>query len=254
MKIISWNVNGLKSVINQGFYKTISQLNADFICLQETKISEQLELKLENYYQYFNLCRKSGYAGVGILAKEKPLKVIMGMEIEDTYGEIYQTDNESRVITLEYNDFYIVSTYIPHSQTYERKLYRQTFDDNFIKYIEKLNETKDIIICGDFNIHKSKIDIANFKKHKFINVFEDEELGNFNRLLDIGFIDTYRFMHPQMRDFTFWTNSESSRKNAGWRLDYILVSNFLRSVIREANILQNIGGSDHCPIELVLKM
>lgn len=256
MKIISWNVNGLKSVINKGFYKTISQLDADFVCMQETKISKELEeLKFDNYYQYYNLCKKSGYSGVGIIAKKEPLNVIVGMEIEDEYGEMYQADNESRVIALEYNDFFIASVYVPHAQGIDRNNYRQNFDNFFVEYVRGLNKQKDTIICGDFNICHKNIDICNIQKHSFIDSFSNEAKANFNELLEEGFVDTYRYMHPQMREYTFWNNTDDRKeKNSGWRLDYILVSEYLKKNIREANILKDIGGSDHCPIELVLKV
>lgn len=256
MKIISWNVNGLKSVVNKEFNASVSQLNADFICLQETKISKKIEeLKLDNYYQYYNFCKKSGYSGVGILAREKPINILIGMENEDNEGEITNVDNESRVITLEYNNFFIVSVYVPHVQGNTRYNYRQNFDEYFIEYINKLNKIKDIIICGDFNICHKKIDVCNFQKHTFLDTFTDEGKANFEELLEIGFIDTFRYMHPQMREYTFWNNTDSrEEKQTGWRLDYILVSKYLKKDIRQANILKEIGGSDHCPIELVLKV
>jgi len=256
MKIISWNVNGLKAIMNKNFKKSLSQLNADFVCLQEIKTCEDLlNVGFEKYYKYFNYSKKSGYSGVGILTKSEPINIIMGMEIENEYGEMYQADNEARLITLEYDDLYLVNVYVPHSSKNERKIYRQKFDNSFIEYVEQLEIVKNTIICGDFNIHKNNIDICNFQKHNFINHFEDEERANFQSLLDIGFIDSYRYMHPQMREFSFWTNSDNREtKDAGWRLDYILVSNYLKSSIREANILKEIGGSDHCPVELIIKM
>ena len=191
-----------------------------------------------------------------IQTKEKAHNVLMGIELENEYGEIENIDNESRVITLEYNDFFIVNVYVPCSQAgLERRKYRMEFDSNFCEYIENLNNKKNVIICGDFNICHNNIDICNVKKHRNLEIFSDEERANFNDLLDVGFIDTYRYMHPQMRKYTFWTNDIVDRQNCefGWRLDYILVSEYMRTDIREANILTEITGSDHCPIELVIK-
>jgi len=254
MKIISWNINGLKSILEKNFCTNISQLEADFICMQETKISKEIKLKLDSYHKYFNYSKKRGYSGVGILAKEKPIDVYIGMPAEDEEGIIYDRDTESRVITLEYNNYFIVSVYLPHVKDKNRSNYRQSFDEHFIKYVTKLNEKKDTIICGDFNICHKTIDICNMKKHTFLDDFSDEIKANFNELLNEGFIDTYRYMHPQMREYTFWNNTDNrAEKQTGWRLDYILVSEYLRKGIRQANILKEIGGSDHCPVELVLK-
>ncbi len=253
MKVVSWNVNGLKSVMQKDFIENINQLNADFICIQETKISKKTEIKVKEYYQYYNYCKKAGYSGVAIFTKEKPINVLVGIEIENEDDEIEDIDNESRVITLEYEDFYIVSVYVPHSQG--RYSYRMNFDYNFIRYIEKLQNKKDVIICGDFNICHKKIDVCDFERHKFLDHFSDEERANFEELLNLGLIDTYRYLHPQMREYTFWKHSDSrDTKKTGWRLDYILISEYLKKDIREANIFKNIQGSDHCPIELIIKI
>lgn len=257
MKIITWNVNGLRSVINKGFNKIIKDLNADIICIQETKItSEMKDWKIEGYYNYFNYSKKGGYSGVAILSKEKAENVILGIELEDEDGEDNNIDYESRVITVEYNDFFVVSVYVPCTQSsIARTNYRMEFDYNFNEYIDKLNQKKDVIICGDFNVCYKDIDICNLDKHKSLEVFSDEERANFKDLLNLGFIDTYRYMHPQMRKYTFWTNAVDRTKNDfGWRLDYILISEYLRKNIREANILTEIDGSDHCPVELVIKV
>ncbi|MBE5806659.1 MAG: exodeoxyribonuclease III [Clostridiales bacterium] len=254
MRIITWNVNGLRSVINKGFKKVVEELSADIICIQETKItSEMKDFKLEGYYNYFNYSKKGGYSGVAIFSKEKAEDVRLGIELEDEEDNI---DYESRVITVEYNDFFVVSVYVPCSQSnQERTNYRMEFDYNFNEYIEKLNQRKDVIICGDFNVCHKNIDICNLDKHKSLEVFSDEERANFKELLELGFIDTYRYMHPQMRKYTFWTNAVDRTKNEyGWRLDYILVSEYLKKNIREANILTEIEGSDHCPVELVIKI
>lgn len=257
MKIISWNVNGLKSAMNNGFESIINDLSPDIVCLQETKLTKELkEIQLEKYYKYYNFTEKAGYSGVAIFSKEKAENVIIGMKEEYEDGDFEELDDEARVITVEYNEFFIVSVYVPCSQsTNDRKNYRMEFDYNFCEYIEKLNNKKDVIICGDFNVCFKNIDICNLNKHKTIEVFSDEERAGFKELLNLGFIDTYRFMHPQMRKYTFWTNDIINREKSefGWRLDYILISDFLKKNIREANILTEIEGSDHCPIELVLK-
>lgn len=255
MKIISWNVNGLKAIIKKDFENTINKLNADIICIQETKISKKSEYNiLTNYHQYFNFSQKAGYSGVAILSKMQPVNILYGMEVENEYEELENMDTESRVITLEFNNFFVVSVYVPSSQV--RKDYRLDFDYNFLKYIEKLHNVKDVIICGDFNICHEKIDVCNRKKHQFLETFSDEERANFDELLNLGLIDTYRYMHPQMKAYSFWTNDikDRSKSEFGWRLDYILISEYLKQDIRQANILREIEGSDHCPIELILKV
>ena len=257
MKIISWNVNGLRAVLKNQFEDNIKTLDPDFICIQETKLKEELEnTYLSNYYKYFNFSRRLGYSGVAIFSKKKADNIIVGMKLENECGELENFDVESRVLTLEYNDFYIVSVYVPYSQTRRnREDFRIEFDEKFQKYIEKLNDTKNVIVCGDFNVCHKDIDIYNLEKHENLKIFADEKRANFNELLkELNLIDTYRFMHPQMRKFTYWTNEINNRNRSGWRLDYILVSEFLRKNIRQANILDGITGSDHCPIELIIKM
>ena len=254
MKIISWNVNGLKSIIDNEL-NSILKTNADIICLQETKIAKPTENINIKYNQYHHQSKKAGYSGVAIFSKEKAENIIQGIEIENEYGEPENVDDEGRVLTAEYNDFFIVNVYVPCSQTnIDRRNERYEFDTNLRNYIEKLNQTKNVIICGDFNVCHKNIDICNIDKHKHKELFSDEERGNFDELLEIGLIDTYRYMHPQMRRYTFWQHKEDRETNKwGWRLDYILVSNYLRKNIREANILSQITGSDHCPIELIMK-
>lgn len=258
MKIISWNVNGLRSAIKDGFIDFINESSPDIVCIQETKITSKMkDFDIDGYYKYFNYTKKSGYSGVAILSKEEAVNVTLGIEAENEYGEMEDIDYESRVLTLEYNDFYIVSVYVPCSQrTLNRISYRTDFDNNLLEYIEGLNNIKDVIVCGDFNVCHKDIDICNLSKHQNIEVFSDEERGSFNDLLNLGLIDTYRYMHPQMRKYTFWTNDIEDRVkcNYGWRLDYILVSEYLKKEIREANILTEIKGSDHCPIELVIRI
>ena len=178
---------------------------------------------------------------------------MVGIEIENDEEEFENIDKESRVITAEYDEFYIVSVYVPHSQG--RYNYRQNFDYDFLQYIEKLQSEKDVIICGDFNICHKKIDVCNFEHHTFLDNFADEEKANFDELLNLGFIDSYRYMHPQMREYTFWKHQDNrEEKRNGWRLDYILVSEYLKKKVREANILKEIRGSDHCPVELIIKI
>lgn len=235
----------------------MKEISADVICIQETKITGELkELKLDDYYKYFNYSKRAGYSGVAIFSKEKAENIFIGIETENEYGELENSDEESRVLTVEYNDFFVVSVYVPCSQSnLQRKNERMDFDYEFCNYIKRLNDIKNVIVCGDFNICHRNIDICNLEKHKNIEVFSDEERANFNELLNIGLIDTYRYMHPQMRKYTFWTNDVKDRINCqcGWRLDYILISDFIKGDMRQANILTEIKGSDHCPIELVIK-
>ena len=253
MRVISFNVNGLQAIIKNNFCDNMKRINADIICMQETKVSKNPNIELEGYYQYYNYCTKSGYSGVAILTKQKPIDVILGIEVENEEGEIENIDNESRVITAEYDEFYIVNVYVPQSQG--RYNYRMNFDNNFIEFIEKLQNKKDLIICGDFNITHKKIDVCDFSHHTFLDNFTDEEKANFEELLDLGFIDSYRYMHPQMREYTFWRHNDNRDiKETGWRLDYILVSEYLKKNIREANILKDIRGSDHCPVELIIRI
>lgn len=258
MKIVSWNVNGLKSIIKSDFENNVKKINADIICLQETKITNNIEnLNLDNYYKYFNYSNKAGYSGVAIFSKEKAESVFIGITVENEDGEMENIDTESRVLTIEYNDYFIVSVYVPCSQSNnKRQNERMEFDNNFYEYIKRLNNIKNVIICGDFNVCHKDIDICNLDRHKNIELFSNEERVSFNEILDLGFIDSYRYMHPQMRKYTFWTNDIEDRINSklGWRLDYILISDFMRKNIREANILTEIKGSDHCPIELVIKV
>lgn len=257
MKILSWNVNGLKNIINNGLEQIISNLNADIICIQETRSKEKVEgLELENYYTYFNYSKKGGYSGVAIFTKKQPERVIKGIKIIDEDEEVIDLDEEARVLALEYDQFFIVTVYFPCMPKNINQIQdRMEFDDDFYNYIVELNNIKDVIICGDFNICNKDIDICNLEKHRKTEEFADEVKANFEELLNIGLIDTFRFLHPDTHKYSFWTNEVIDRKNStlGWRLDYILVSNFLKEQIREANILSDIKGSDHCPIELVIE-
>lgn len=210
---------------------------------------------MDEYFEYYNYSKRTGYSGVAIFTKKEPVSILYGMKLENEYGEMEDFDTESRVITLEYNSFYVVSVYVPSSQLSDRKGFRLEFDYNFLRYIETLNNVKDVIICGDFNICHEEIDICNSKKHQFVDKFSDEEMTNFNDILELGFIDTYRFMNPKEKQYTFWTHDIADRRNCefGWRLDYILISDFLKQNVNQASILDNIEGSDHCPIILMME-
>ncbi len=253
MKIISWNVNGLKSVINNNFKETLKKIDADIICLQETKINKETEeLDFDGYYKYFYLSKKNGYSGVAIYSKIKAENVYLGMKLKNE-EELDCFNDESRVITIEINDFYIVCVYVPVSNSeIRRQNYRLDFDEKFYNYIEELNNVKDVIICGDFNVCYHNRDICNLDKHKKIKLFTNEEKANFKDLLNLGFIDTYRYLHPSSNKYSYWPNGIEDRINSdwGWRLDYILVSDYLEQNIEHANILSDIRGSDHCPVQL----
>lgn len=250
MRIISWNVNGLRSIIRKGFKKIVDNLDADVICLQEIKTRKAIKgFSLEGYNAYYNYSTIGGYSGVAIFARKKPNNVYYGINI----GKKKNIDNEARVITIEYNDYYIVNVYVPHPQTKgTRRDYRDKFCVNFNKYIKSLR--KNVIICGDFNVCHKDIDIYNMRVNKKQKGFVLEERDTFSDLLDIGLIDTFRYMHPKMRKYTLKASNiqELNNNEFGWRIDYILTSNQMSKEIREANILNEVSGSDHCPIELVL--
>ena len=251
MKILSWNINGLKSIINKNFVQIIKELNEDIICLQEIKITKPIKnFKLEGYYSYYNFSKKPGYSGVATFTKKKPNKVQWGIKLKQDEEEII--NDEARVLTLEYNDFYVVNIYIPHcANKVERINYREKFEQQFLNYIKSLE--KNVIICGDFNICHKNIDTYNLKINQ--KEYLKEQRYNFDELINIGLIDTFRYMHPQMRKYTLKLNKPKEENvKYGWRLDYILLSKDIKKEIREANILNNIQGSDHCPAELVLKL
>lgn len=255
MKFISWNTNGLKNCIEKGeFEKTFKELNADVFCIQEVKSSKPIEFDCGEYKQFWNLAKsKNGYSGTAIFCKKEPNKVYYG--IQDEYGEDY--DTEGRVLTLEYSDFFLVNCYVPNSKANKTRLnYRLEFDEFFKRYIEKLNSIKNVIICGDFNIAYNSIDICPYYRnnHETIEFLEEEKLA-FQELLNLGLVDTFRYYHPQRQKFSWWFQNEENRKNnIGWRLDYFLISDEMKKQIRKADILNNIYGSDHCPIELVMEV
>lgn len=248
MKFISWNVNGLRACEGKGFSDIFKELNADFFCLQETKMQAgQLDLQFDGYQSYWNYADKKGYSGTAIYTRQKPLNVIYGMEIDEH-------DHEGRIITLELEDFFLVTVYTPNSQDGLRRLeYRMKWEDDFLAYIQNLDSQKPVIICGDMNVAHQEIDIKNPKTNRHNAGFTDEERTKFTTLLDKGFIDTFRFLHPEDITYSWWSYRFHAReKNAGWRIDYFVTSKCLSDKIKDAKIHTEIMGSDHCPIELDL--
>lgn len=249
MKFISWNVNGLRACVGKDFEKSFHALDADFFCLQETKMQQgQLDLNFEGYDSYWNYAEKKGYSGTAIYTKHKPLSVTYGMGIDEH-------DHEGRVITLEYPDFYLVTVYTPNSQDELRRLdYRMTWEDDFRKFLQNLDKKKPVIVCGDMNVAHEEIDIKNPKTNRHNAGFTDEEREKMTTLLNAGFIDTFRSLHPDEVKYSWWSYRFHAReKNAGWRIDYFLVSNRLKDKIKGAEIHNEIYGSDHCPVELDLE-
>ena len=248
MKLVSWNVNGLRACITKGFDEVFKNLNADIFCIQETKMQEdQAEsISYDGYYKYMNSAEKKGYSGTAIFTKLKPLSVTYGIGVEEH-------DKEGRIITLEYDKFFLVNCYTPNSKReLERLDYRMTWEDEIRKYLNVLNEKKPVIYCGDLNVAHNEIDIKNPKTNHFSAGFTDNEREMMTKLLDSGYIDTYRYLYPNEADrYTWWSYMRNSRqKNVGWRIDYFIVSNNLKKEIKEACIHSDIFGSDHCPIEL----
>ena len=248
MKLISWNVNGLRACQGKGFSDIFRQLDADFFCLQETKMQPgQLDIQFEGYESYWNSADKKGYSGTAIFTRHKPLSVSYGLGIDEH-------DHEGRVITLEMPQFYLVCCYTPNSQDGLRRLdYRMTWEDAMRDYLKRLDQQKPVIYCGDLNVAHEEIDIKNPKTNRRNAGFTDEERQQFTRLLSEGFIDTFRTLHPTEVTYSWWSYRFHAReKNVGWRIDYFVVSDRLRDRIRETKIHQEIFGSDHCPVELVL--
>ena len=250
MKFISWNVNGLRAVVGKGFSDIFKELDADFFCLQETKMQAgQLDLQFEGYRSYWNYAEKKGYSGTAIYSRHEPLSVTYGLGIDEH-------DQEGRVITLEMPDFYLVTCYTPNSQDELRRLdYRMTWEDAFRDYLLQLDKKKPVIVCGDLNVAHQEIDLKNPKTNRRNAGFTDEERAKMTQLLDAGFTDTWRFFNPDVADvYSWWSYRFKAReKNAGWRIDYFLVSNRLREQLTDAKIHTEIFGSDHCPVELDLK-
>lgn len=251
MKCISWNVNGLRAVVKKNFYEDFKAIDADFFCLQETKMQEgQLELDLPGYYQYFNYAEKKGYSGTAILTKHKPQNVMLGLGIE-------ALDTEGRVITLEYEMFYIVTVYTPNAQNELARLdFRMTWEDAFRNYLKTLDEKKPVIVCGDLNVAHQEIDLKNPKPNRGKAGFSDEERSKFSQLLEEGFIDTYRDLHPDEEGaYTWWSYRFNARaNNAGWRIDYFCISERMKDKLKDAIIYNSIEGSDHCPVGIEIEI
>ena len=249
MKFISWNVNGLRAVFTKGFPDIIKELDADFVCLQETKMQAgQLDADLPGYTSYWNYAVKKGYSGTAIYTRHEPLSVHYGIDIEEH-------DQEGRVITLEYPDFYLVTVYTPNSQDDLRRLnYRMTWEDAFRAYLQGLDAKKPVIICGDLNVAHKEIDLKNPTSNRRNSGFTDEERGKLQELLDAGFIDTFRHFHPDQADiYSWWSYRFKAReRNSGWRIDYFVASERLAPRLQGASIHTEIYGSDHCPVELLL--
>ena len=250
MKFISWNVNGLRACVTKGFLDFFKEVDADIFCLQETKLQEgQIDLNLEGYYDYWNYAQKKGYSGTAIFTKQKPLSVNYGINIEEH-------DNEGRVITLEFQDFYFVTVYTPNSQQELKRLeYRMKWEDDFRNYLKKLDETKPVIMCGDLNVAHKEIDLKNPKTNRKNAGFTDEERNKFTEFLESGFIDTYRYFNPFTEGaYSWWSYRFNARKNnSGWRIDYFCTSKRLEDRLVSAKIHNEVLGSDHCPVELVIK-
>jgi len=251
MKFISWNVNGLRAVVNKGFKDIFTELDADFFCLQETKLQEgQIDLSFEGYQSYWNYAEKKGYSGTAIFTKHTPLAVSYGIGVEEH-------DHEGRVITLEYEDFFLVTVYTPNSQNELKRLdYRMKWEDDFLAYIKSLDEKKPVVFCGDLNVAHQEIDLKNPKTNRKNAGFTDEEREKMTVVLSSGFTDTWRSLNPDTEGvYSWWSYCFSARqKNAGWRIDYFIVSDRLMEKVENAFIHTDIFGSDHCPVELDITM
>lgn len=250
MKLVSWNVNGLRACMGKGFMDFFKEADADIFCIQESKLQEgQISLELPGYHQYWNYAVKKGYSGTAIFTKEEPLSVSYGLGLEEH-------DQEGRVITLEFPDFYMVTVYTPNSQDGLARLdYRMTWEEESLKYLKKLEEKKPVIFCGDLNVAHKEIDLKNPKTNRKNAGFTDEEREKFSVLLENGFIDTFRYFYPDLKEaYSWWSYRFHAReKNAGWRIDYFLVSPQLKERLEDAVIYKDVFGSDHCPVALILK-
>ena len=250
MKLISWNVNEIRACMGKGFLDFFKETDADIFCLQETKLQAgQIDLELPGYHQYWNYAEKKGYSGTAIFAKEEALKVTYGIGVEEH-------DHEGRVITLEYPDFYFVTVYTPNSQNELARLdYRMKWEDDFLAYLKKLEVSKPVIFCGDLNVAHKEIDLKNPKTNRKNAGFTDEERGKFTALVDAGFIDTFRYFYPDLEGvYSWWSYRFSARaKNAGWRIDYFLTSSSLEGRLQDAFIYNEVMGSDHCPVGLIIQ-
>ena len=250
MKLISWNVNGIRACVGKNFMEFFNEVNADIFCLQETKLQEnQIDLQLDGYHQYWNYAKKKGYSGTAIFTKKEPLSVMYGINIEEH-------DQEGRVITLEFEDFYMVTVYTPNSQNELKRLdYRMKWEDDFRNYLKELDDKKPVIVCGDLNVAHKEIDLKNPKTNRKNAGFTDEEREKLTDLLKAGFIDTFRYFKPDVTGiYSWWSYRFKAReKNAGWRIDYFCVSEKLEDRLVSASIHTEVLGSDHCPVELVIK-
>lgn len=251
MKFISWNVNGLRACMTKGFMDFFDKMDADFFCLQEIKLSEgQIEWEKEGYYAYWNYAEKKGYSGTAIFTKHEPISVAYGIGIDEH-------DHEGRVITLEYDDFYMVTCYTPNSQNELARLdYRMVWEDDFRAYLNDLKAKKSVLICGDLNVAHKEIDLKNPKTNRRNAGFTDEEREKMTVLLESGFIDTFRHFYPDMTDiYSWWSYRFKAReKNAGWRIDYFLASEDLKDKLKSAAIHTDVLGSDHCPVEVMVEL
>ncbi|MDQ0362981.1 exodeoxyribonuclease III [Breznakia pachnodae] len=250
MRLISWNVNGIRACINKGFYEFLEKESPDVLCIQESKMQEgQIEIISDGYYQYFNSAVKKGYSGTITFTKKKPLSVSYGIGIEEH-------DNEGRVITTEFEDFFLINVYTPNSQEGLKRLdYRMEWENVFKDYLKGLEERKPVVVCGDLNVAHKEIDLKNPTQNRKNAGFSDEERAAFTRLLEAGFIDTYRMFYPDKAEaYSWWSYRFNARsRNAGWRIDYFLVSDSLKDKCKKAEILSDVLGSDHCPVTLELE-
>lgn len=249
MRLISWNVNGIRAAVKKGFMDFFNDVDADIFCLQETKLSAgQLDLELEGYHQYWNYAEKKGYSGTAVFTKEEPIHVSYGIDMEEH-------DKEGRVITCEYEDFFLVTCYTPNSQRGLARLdYRMEWEEDFRKYLNMLDQVKPVVLCGDLNVAHKEIDLKNPAANRKNAGFSDEERSQFQNLLDAGYTDTFRHLYPDAADrYSWWSYITKAReRNAGWRIDYFVVSDRLADSIAEADIRDDIFGSDHCPVYLEL--
>ncbi len=250
MKLISWNVNGIRACADKGFMDFFAAADADVFCLQETKLQAgQIQLELPGYHQYWNYAEKKGYSGTALFTKKEPISVAYGIGIEEH-------DHEGRVITAEFADFYVVTVYTPNSQEELKRLdYRMQWEADFLAYLKKLEERKPVIFCGDLNVAHKEIDLKNPKTNRRNAGFTDEERGCFSRVLESGFVDSFRHFYPDLEGiYSWWSYRFQARaKNAGWRIDYFVVSECLKERLTDAAIHTQVTGSDHCPVELTLK-
>ena len=250
MKLISWNVNGIRACVNKGFKDFFETINADIFCIQETKCQpEQIDLNFEGYHAYWNSAERRGYSGTAIFTKKEPINVTYGIGIEEH-------DNEGRVITLEFEDFFMVDIYTPNAKRgLERLDYRQVWEDEIRNYLVNLNKTKPVIMCGDLNVAHEEIDLKNPKSNRGNAGFTDEERAKMTELLSAGFVDSFRFLYPEKTDcYSWWSYMGKAReKNVGWKIDYFIVSNDIKDKIKDAMIYPEVMGSDHCPIGLIIE-